>query len=49
VLENWSVEQPRGSYPLAAVEAPSANAPYVLNVELSLAGRRWIGARLLAL
>jgi Xaa-Pro aminopeptidase len=49
VVESWSVEQPRGSYPLAVVATPSANAPCVLNVELAIEGRRWLGARLLGL
>ena len=48
-LQAWSVEQPRGSYPLAPVETPSADAPFVLNVELAIGGRRWLGARLLGL
>ncbi|MDB5571056.1 MAG: hypothetical protein JWN93_2239 [Hyphomicrobiales bacterium] len=53
-LANWTAEQPRGSYPLApvanetgAAEGLSLDAPFVLSVELSLKGKRWIGARLI--
>lgn len=55
-LTNWSAEQPRGSYPLAAVaddvggaEGLASAAPFVLSVELALQGRRWIGSRLIGL
>ena len=53
---NWGAEQPRGSYPLAPVAnlADSAQgftsaAPFVLDVELEIDGRRWIGARMIGL
>lgn len=50
-LADFVVEQPRGSYPLAAVanRADTARgydptAPFVLDVELTVAGTRWLGA-----
>ena len=53
---NFVAEQPRGSYPLAPVanlaetaEGFTAAAPFVLEVELSMGGRRWIGARMVGL
>jgi len=53
---NWGAEQPRGSYPLAPVAnmAETAQgfmsaAPFVLDVELEIDGRRWIGARMIGL
>jgi hypothetical protein len=53
---NWVAEQPRGSYPLAPVanlagsaQGFSAAAPYLLDVELKINGRRWIGARMIGL
>lgn len=55
VVKDWSAEQARGSYPLAAVasadgatEGFDAASPFVLNVELDVAGLRWRGARLIA-
>jgi hypothetical protein len=54
-VKDWSAEQPRGSYPLAAVASADGAAegfdpasPFVLNVELEVAGLRWRAARLLA-
>jgi len=53
---NWGAEQPRGSYPLAPVanmaetaQGFTAAAPFVLDVELEIDGRRWIGARMIGL
>jgi hypothetical protein len=53
---NWVAEQPRGSYPLAPVAnmaqsaaGLSTAAPFVLDVELKIQGRRWIGARMIGL
>jgi hypothetical protein len=55
-IVNWGAEQPRGSYPLAPVanladtaKGFTAAAPFVLDVELEIAGRRWIGARMIGL
>lgn len=52
----WFAEQPRGSCPLAPVadlaNTPMARVPatpFVLNLELNIAGARWIGARLINL
>lgn len=52
-VESWLAEQPAGSSPLTGVagsfgipESWQRQAPFVLNVELSLAGHRWLGARL---
>jgi len=54
-VRDWSVEQPRGSYPLASVlsadgaaEGFDASQPFVLNVEAEVAGLRWRGARYVA-
>jgi len=53
---NWGAEQPRGSYPLAPVanlagsaQGFTASAPFVLDVEMEIGGRRWIGARIIGL
>ncbi len=53
---NWGAEQPRGSYPLAPVanladtaQGFTAATPFVLDVELEIDGRRWIGARMIGL
>ena len=53
---NWGAEQPRGSYPLAPVanladtaQGFTTTAPFVLDVELEIDGRRWIGARMIGL
>jgi hypothetical protein len=50
---NWVAERPRGSYPLAPIANTTKGltivAPCVLNVELAIGGRRWIGARMIGL
>ena len=50
-LIDFVIEQPRGSYPLGAVanhagtaQGYDATAPFVLDVELKVAGTRWLGA-----
>jgi hypothetical protein len=55
-IVNWVAEQPRGSYPLAPVanmaqsaQGFTAQAPFVLDVELAIDGRRWVGARMIGL
>ena len=55
-IVNWVAEQPRGSYPLAPVanmaqsaQGFTAHAPFVLDVELAIEGRRWVGARMIGL
>ncbi len=55
-IVNWVAEQPRGSCPLAPVadlankpQAKVPATPFVLNLELEIAGARWIGARLINL
>ncbi|HEV2573928.1 MAG TPA: aminopeptidase P family N-terminal domain-containing protein [Beijerinckiaceae bacterium] len=52
-VESWLAEQPAGSSPLSGVAASAGSeenwqrqAPFVLNIELSLNGARWLGARL---
>lgn len=52
-LESWCAEQPAGSSPLMPIAGSAMSqedwqrqAPFVLNIELSLAGARWLGARL---
>jgi hypothetical protein len=54
-VRDWSVEQPRGSYPLASVASADGAAegfepsqPFVLSVEAEVAGLRWRGARYVA-
>ncbi len=51
-LKSWSLEQPRGSYPLVTVASsamPSsdfrAGAPYVLNIEGTIGGAHWCASR----
>ena len=55
-IVNWGAEQPRGSFPLAPVanfadtaQGFTAIAPFVLDAELEIDGRRWIGSRLIGL
>jgi hypothetical protein len=55
-LVDFTIEQPRGSYPLAAVanhagtaEGFNPAAPFVLDVELQIKGARWLGAHLVGL
>lgn len=51
-LKNWSIEQPRGSYPLTAVAGTTAAqtilntaSPCTVSIECELAGMRWVAAR----
>jgi hypothetical protein len=54
-VRSWLAEQPRGGYPLTRVAGSNqgddvwqAGAPFVLDIELSLGGTRWLGAKLIA-
>jgi hypothetical protein len=54
-VRSWLAEQPRGGYPLTRVAGSNegedvwqAGAPFVLDIELSLGGTRWLGAKLVA-
>jgi hypothetical protein len=55
-LVDFTIEQPRGSYPLAGVANLAGTAtgfnpaaPFVLDVELEINGTRWVGAHLVGL